>query len=286
MILGDCLLVMASLAEREGGAAAARCRCIYMDPPTAFVSTQIGNRRPRIATFETGMTDSVSREPEVVRAFRDTWKEGIHSYLSYLRDRLHGCAGLAALVSGSGSIFVQIGDENVHTVRASLLDEVFGARERVADNPSQEDGVGRSRHLGFDRRCRIWYARDISGSKIVSLPGTARHGRGRGRITGVNLLWAYECPAQELKSANCETMRLHRWIGVSRRIGRLVTGQGLWSRPDHGAGLYRAHVQRGAADFPPPGQTVGTANVNGMQRLSRAGQRLPPATPCGYQVCG
>jgi adenine-specific DNA-methyltransferase len=122
MILGDSLQVMASLAEREG--LRGKVQCIYLDPPYGIKFN---------SNFQWSTTDSkgtgtdatvkISRESEQVKAFRDTWRDGIHSYLTYLRDRL---ALTRDLLSDSGSLFVQIGDDNVHLLR-SLLDEVFGS---------------------------------------------------------------------------------------------------------------------------------------------------------------
>jgi adenine-specific DNA-methyltransferase len=121
MILGDSLQVMASLAEREG--LRGKVQCIYIDPPYGIRF----NSNFQWSTNDTSgtSTDSVSkisREPEQVKAFRDTWRDGVHSYLTYLRDRLTVARDLLA---DSGSVFVQIGDDNVHLVRA-VLDEVFG----------------------------------------------------------------------------------------------------------------------------------------------------------------
>ena len=127
MILGDSLQVMASLAEREG--LRGKVQCIYMDPPYGIKfnsNFQWSTTSRRVAD---GDTSQITREPEQVKAFRDTWREGVHSYLSYLRDRLTVSRDL---LSETGSIFVQIGDENVHRVRA-LLDEVFGADNFVSD---------------------------------------------------------------------------------------------------------------------------------------------------------
>jgi len=119
MILGDSLQVMASLAEREG--LRGKVQCIYFDPPYGI---KFGSNW-QVSTRSTDVGESskeISREPEMVKAFRDTWKDNIHSYLNYIRDRLTVARDL---LHESGSIFVQIGDENVHRVR-TLLDEVFG----------------------------------------------------------------------------------------------------------------------------------------------------------------
>ena len=120
MISGDSLSVMASLAEREG--LRGQVQCIYFDPPYGIKFNSNFQWSTTSRDVKDGAKDHVTREPEQVRAFRDTWRDGIHSYLTYLRDRLTVARDL---LHESGSIFVQIGDENVHRVRA-LLDEVFG----------------------------------------------------------------------------------------------------------------------------------------------------------------
>ncbi len=126
MILGDSLQVMASLAEREG--LRGKVQCVYFDPPYGikFNSNFQWSTTDRSAKSEG--KDYITREPEQVKAFRDTWRDGVHSYLTYLRDRLTVSRDL---LTESGSIFVQIGDENVHRLRA-LLDEVFGEENFAA----------------------------------------------------------------------------------------------------------------------------------------------------------
>ena len=121
MISGDSLAVMASLAERER--LKGKVQCIYFDPPYGIRFNSNWQVSTRSRDVKDGRQTDISREPEQVKAFRDTWKDGIHSYLTYLRDRLTVARDL---LTDSGSIFVQIGDENVHRVRA-VMDEVFGA---------------------------------------------------------------------------------------------------------------------------------------------------------------
>ncbi len=120
MILGDSLQVMASLADREG--LRGKVQCIYIDPPYGIKFNSNFQWSTTSRDVKDGKADHITREPEQVKAFRDTWRDGIHSYLSYLRDRL---TVARELLTESGSVFVQIGDENVHRVRA-LMDEVFG----------------------------------------------------------------------------------------------------------------------------------------------------------------
>src|SRR5262249_49017355 len=126
MILGDSLSVMASLAEREG--LRGKVQCIYIDPPYGIRFNSNFQWSTTSRDVKDGNKDHITREPEQVKAFRDTWRDGIHSYLTYLRDRLTVARDL---LTDSGSIFVQIGDENVHRVRA-LMDEVFGAENLVS----------------------------------------------------------------------------------------------------------------------------------------------------------
>jgi adenine-specific DNA-methyltransferase len=126
LILGDSLQVMASLAQKED--LRGKVQCIYFDPPYGIKfgsNWQVSTRKPKV---QDGKSDDVSREPEQVKAFRDTWADGIHSYLSYLRDRL---VTARELLTESGSIFLQISDENVHRVRA-VLDEVFGSENFIS----------------------------------------------------------------------------------------------------------------------------------------------------------
>lgn len=120
MILGDSLAVMASLAEREG--LRGKVQCIYFDPPYGIKFNSNFQWSTTSRDVKDGNAGHITREPEQVKAFRDTWRDGIHSYLTYLRDRLTVARDL---LTDSGSIFVQIGDENVHRVRA-MMDEVFG----------------------------------------------------------------------------------------------------------------------------------------------------------------
>ena len=132
MILGDSLQVMASLAEREG--LRGRVQCIYFDPPYGIKFNSNFQWSTTSRDVKDGKADHITREPEQVKAFRDTWRDGIHSYLTYLRDRLTVARDL---LTDSGSIFVQIGDENVHRVRA-VMDEVFGVKLRFSDHHRED----------------------------------------------------------------------------------------------------------------------------------------------------
>ena len=121
MILGDSLQVMASLAEREG--LRGKVQCIYLDPPYGIKFNSNFQWSTTSRDVRDGKAEHITREPEQVKAFRDTWRDGIHSYLTYLRDRLTVARDL---LTESGSIFVQIGDETSHLLRGAMMDEVLG----------------------------------------------------------------------------------------------------------------------------------------------------------------
>ena len=126
MILGDSLLVMSSLAEKEG--LRGQVQMIYLDPPYGIRFGSNWQPSTKKAETKDRSLEGVTREPEQIKAFRDTWKSGIHSYLTYLRDRL---VVARDLLSDTGSLFVQISDENLHLIR-SLLDEVFGPENHIS----------------------------------------------------------------------------------------------------------------------------------------------------------
>lgn len=163
MILGDSLQVMASLAEREK--MRGKVQMVYIDPPYGIKFGSNWQVSTRNRDVKDGKMDSAAREAEQIKAFRDTWELGIHSYLSYLRDRL-----LAAhdLLTGSGSCFVQIGDENVHLVRA-LMDEVFGPENFSAQINFKSMGSLGQKGLAKTYDYIIWYAKDLGQMKFRPL---------------------------------------------------------------------------------------------------------------------
>src|SRR6185437_16055986 len=163
MILGNSLLVMNSLAEKEG--LKGQVQMIYLDPPYGIRFASNWQPSTRTREVKEGKAEGVSREPEQIAAFRDTWKEGIHTYLSYLRDRL---VVARELLTDSGSIFVQIGDENVHRVRA-LMDEVFGEENLVSLITVQKAGSTFSQYLGGISDHILWFAKDSAFTKLRPL---------------------------------------------------------------------------------------------------------------------
>ncbi len=154
MILGDSLQVMASLAEREG--LRGQVQCIYLDPPYGIKFNSNFQWSTTSRDVKDGNVDHITREPEQVKAFRDTWRDGIHSYLTYLRDRLTVARDL---LTGSGSIFVQIGDENVHLIK-SLMVEIFGERNYVTTIAVKKKGSTLITESVLDYV--IWFAKDRS----------------------------------------------------------------------------------------------------------------------------
>src|SRR5580692_9456615 len=156
MILGDSLQVMASLAEREG--LRGKVQCIYFDPPYGIKFNSNFQWSTASRDVKDGNADHITREPEQVKAFRDTWRDGIHSYLTYLRDRLTAARDL---LTDSGSIFVQIGDDNVHRVRA-VLEEVFGEPNIVSQIAFRTTTGRASDMLAAASNYLIWAARDKS----------------------------------------------------------------------------------------------------------------------------
>src|SRR3954452_19733805 len=168
LILGDSLNVMASLAERE--ALRGKVQMIYVDPPYGIKFGSNWQSSARKRDVKDGKIEDASREVEQIKAFRDTWELGIHSYLSYLRDRFQVAK---ELLTESGSCFVQIGDENVHLVR-SLMDEVFGSSNFVSQivfrkTTSMSSPMARTNSLANTADFIVWYARDVSAVKYRQL---------------------------------------------------------------------------------------------------------------------
>jgi adenine-specific DNA-methyltransferase len=163
MILGDSLQVMASLAEREG--LRGKVQCIYFDPPYGIKFNSNFQWSTTSRDVKDGKADHITREPEQVKAFRDTWRDGIHSYLTYLRDRLTVARDL---LTDSGSIFVQIGDENVHRVRA-VMDEVFGDENFISLIAFVKTQALGAEYLPGAYDYILWFAKDKQNTKFRPL---------------------------------------------------------------------------------------------------------------------
>ena len=159
MVLGDALRVMGGLAERDG--LRGKVQCVYIDPPYGIRFNSNFQWSTTSRDVKDGKKEHITREPEQVKAFRDTWRDGIHSYLSYLRDRLTAARDLLA---DSGSVFVQIGDENVHRVR-SLMDEVFGEDNFIAAIAYRVFGVRGGNFLDSITDNIIWFGKCADKTK-------------------------------------------------------------------------------------------------------------------------
>ena len=182
MILGDSLSVMASLAEREG--LRGKVQCIYIDPPYGIRFNSNFQWSTASRDVKDGNKDHITREPEQVKAFRDTWRDSIHSYLTYLRDRLTVARDLLA---DSGSIFVQIGDENVHRVRA-LMDEVLGDANFITLISFAKTGGQTSRFMSSVYDFILWYGRNGDYTKYRQpYRFKERGGTGSGEYSWVEL---------------------------------------------------------------------------------------------------
>lgn len=163
LIQGDSLLIMNSLLEREG--MAGKVQMCYIDPPYGIKYNSNWQLKMNDRAVADGKDENLSGEPEQIKAFRDTWELGIHSYLSYLRDRLIVARDLLHV---SGSCFVQISDENVHLVRC-LMDEVFGSENFVSLITFRKTGLTSSKLLDSNNDYLIWYAKSTEDVKFNQL---------------------------------------------------------------------------------------------------------------------
>ena len=244
MILGDSLQVMASLAEREG--LRGKVQCIYLDPPYGIKFNSNFQWSTTSRDVKDGKAEHISREPEQVKAFRDTWRDGIHSYLTYLRDRLTVARDL---LSESGSIFVQIGDENVHRVRA-VMDEVFGDGNFVSQISFSKTTGFSSRNLSNVVDHLLWYAKNINTVKYRQLS--------RRKQPGESGATAYR-PLEDL-------VRSVEGFEPTR----LATSDQLTSQGASAQSPQRfVHRKR---SFVPPAGLHWKATVSGMERLDKSGR--------------
>ena len=265
MILGDSLQVMASLAEREG--LRGQVQCIYLDPPYGIKFNSNFQWSTTSRDVRDGNRDHITREPEQVKAFRDTWRDGIHSYLTYLRDRLTVARDL---LTESGSIFVQIGDENVHRVRA-LMDEVFGAENSVAIVPFIKTSGKNAKNLDNVNDYLVWYARDLEKVKYKQL--------------------YFERPQNML--ANAYTW-IEEGLSVARRLTqseiRGLMGELIGERfathsiiSQSGGENMRFPVSVSSKDYYPSRNTFWKTNAEGMSNLAKAGRLFPVKNTLTYK---
>ena len=160
MILGDSLQVMTSLAEREN--LRGKVQCIYFDPPYGIKFNSNFQWSTKSRDVKDGSSNHITRDPQQVKAFRDTWNNGIHSYLDYLRSRL---VSSRELLKETGSIFIQIGNKNVHIVRL-LMDEIMGSDNFISQIQFQKTGSQSSNFLGNTVDYILWYAKSVQNTKF------------------------------------------------------------------------------------------------------------------------
>jgi adenine-specific DNA-methyltransferase len=264
MILGDSLSVIASLARRE--ALAGKVQMIYMDPPYGI--KYASNFQPEVGRRDVKDKDEdLTREPEMVKAYRDTWTLGVHSYLSYLRDRVLLCKELLA---DTGSIFVQISDENLHRVR-SLLDEVFGPANYCSVINFRKTTGATSALLPTDCDFILWYAKDI----------------GKVKFRQINVL----------RTLGQEGAKYYEWIqskesGEQRRLSSAEE-----QRSDDSWSIYSLNDMTSQTpsdsitfDYPfkdrtfNPGTRGWRTTIEGMKRLSKANRLQVGGTTLRYKV--
>lgn len=235
MILGDSLQVMASLAEREG--LRGKVQCIYFDPPYGIKFNSNFQWSTTTNKIDDNNTSHITREPEQVKAFRDTWRDGVNSYLTYLRDRL--CVA-RELLADSGSIFVQISNENVHLVR-SLLDEVFGSGNAVSTIVWKK-GAPQSKNLKNAFNYILWYSKNLQSLKSRKVYRPREANEGSTEDPRKLALWGElsdgtqrplttdEKRAPWLVPDGTRIFRIQDLEGTGERFGFCVRGEEYWPR--------------------------------------------------------
>jgi len=262
MILGDSLQVMGSLAEREE--LRGKVQMIYIDPPYGINFGSNWQATVRNKTVKDGNLAFAAREAEQIKAFRDTWELGIHSYLAYLRDRLIVARDL---LTESGSVFVQIGDENVHLVR-SLLDEVFGPENFAGQFAFRTKIPLRTTLVPAIYDHLIWYSRDIGRVKFRRLFKLRKTGSGS-QFTRVENPDGSRRKATAAELANPETVN-----------GRLYRLTDLVSAGRTESCVFEFELE--GRKFSPSGQKSWKTNPAGMARLIAANRVEAPASTPSY----
>ncbi|MBW3565435.1 MAG: site-specific DNA-methyltransferase [Acidobacteria bacterium] len=260
MILGDSLQVMASLAEREG--LRGKVQCIYFDPPYGIRFNSNFQWSTTTKDVKDGAVDHITREPEQVRAFRDTWRDGIHSYLSYIRDRLSVARDL---LTESGSLFVQIGTENIEFV-AAVLDEVFGAHNKIELISFRKKTMPLGGQL-LEGNCDylLWYAKDREQAKYRPLYQFS--------VVEGDTHWNYvELPSGHRRKMSSDEIASHRLLPEGAEVYQLI---GLYPAGAFATGIYEFEFN-GTTFKLPPGKSWKSPR-EGMNRLAMANRLQPYA---------
>ena len=270
MILGDSLAVMASLAEREG--LRGKVQCIYFDPPYGIKFNSNFQWSTTSRDVKDGNAAHITREPEQVKAFRDTWRDGIHSYLTYLRDRLTVARDL---LTESGSIFVQIGDENVHRVRA-VMDEVFGVDNFMSQISATKTTSATSEYLPGVVDFVLWYARNRPFCKYRSAY--------REKVPGGDGAGHYNQVLEQdgnLRPATADEKSGEIGNGATLVTASDLQSAGMGREKGEGAASWFAFDFHGR-EFRPTMQTRWKTNETGMTRLAMANRLIPQPRALRY----
>lgn len=291
MILGDSLLVMNSLAEKEH--MRGKVQMIYLDPPygISFGSNwQVSTRKRNVTD---GKAEDATRQPEQVKAYRDTWELGINSYLSYLRDRFIVCR---ELLTETGSIFVQIGEDNVHLVR-SLLDEVFGADCSVVTIVFKKKGNQKSSLIDPVNDYLLWFSKNPRestgvGPKFRALFEPRQMDAGTLRqFSRVELADGSKYPIAAVPDPAGEVTDYRNMV---KRLLTDYPGSRLYKSSDVTNGGERRNQMdpvevEGTSYSPTPGRCWSHTSrgvergLSGMERLARAGRLLPTGRTLGFK---
>lgn len=252
MILGDSLQVMASLAEREG--LRGKVQCIYFDPPYGIKFNSNFQWSTTSRDVKDGKADHITREPEQVKAFRDTWRDGIHSYLTYVRDRLTVARDL---LTDSGSIFVQIGEENVSTVRL-VLEEVFGSDNFIRCIGFQKTVGQTSAFIPSTFDYLLWFAKDAGAAKFRALST-----RKDAALEERNYTYYQLQDGQELSGSQGSELSEDKLINVKRFRTDNVTSQ-------TGSDSSRFVYSLNGRNFSPSTTRGWSTSLVGLDRLKKA----------------
>lgn len=257
LVLGDSLQVMNSLLEYEG--MGGQVQMIYFDPPygVKFGSNFQPFVRKRDVTH--GKDDEMIREPEMVKAYRDTWELGLHSYLTYLRDRL-----LLAkdLLTESGSVFVQISDENLHHVR-EMMDEVFGAKNFLVTVFVRKKGSQRGNEIKPINDYLLWYCKNKEQGRISFLFDS--------KMDADDLSEEFECyEAADGTCGSTSSLSAEELSNLLSSGGRLYVAEPLTSGGEYRTQMYP--VEFGGNVYKPPANNCWKFNEDGMKRIIAAGR--------------
>ncbi len=271
MVLGDSLQVMASLAERES--LRGKVQMIYIDPPYGIKFGSNWQVSTRSRDVKDGKLEDAAREAEQIKAFRDTWELGIGSYLTYLRDRLIAARDL---LTESGSVFVQIGDENVHLVR-SLLDEVFGSENFCSLITFKKTSSATGDLLSGVADHLVWYARDRQQIKYRALYDIKTPGGSGGTD------YIYLRTPSGVRPMTQDEMRGRVELPADSRVVTLdnMTSQSMGRAKGEGAASWFP-VQLNGQEFRPSAQARWKTNEEGMKRLLLAGRVHQRGTSLRY----